>query len=314
LALQPDIGALQGVLTEEQWATFAGLWIENEPTYRVVAAFTSPGEETIRKYVAGTPLATVVETAGASYTLKELRDAQTKADAIANAVGVRHHTGIDVINNHAELYVLDAAGFASSARREALELPSQVRVVEVPKLATPVADIYGGLHLDRAGGQAECTSGFSVQITETTKGVTTAGHCWNDLFYNGTAITFEGGTTGGVYDLQWHSTPGFTVHNWIWDGTYTRYIFDKKFRANQTVGETVCKYGRTTGGGCGSILQTDFDGVNVATNISVQGGDSGGPFFMNNVAYGTTISSWGNNSVYGPVDHIYGFGLSVLTN
>ena len=65
-------------------------------------------------------------------------------------------------------------------------------------------------------------------------------------------------------------------------------------------------YGDTSGGNCGEILNTTFDLVNIETYISVASGDSGGPFFWNNTAFGTTISSAGSNSVYGPVDHIKG--------
>ena len=54
-----------------------------------------------------------------------------------------------------------------------------------------------------------------------------------------------------------------------------------------------------------------FDLVNVETDIVVDHGDSGGPFFWNNTALGTTISKVKKDgsivgSVYGPVDQING--------
>lgn len=150
--------------------------------------------------------------------------------------------------------------------------------------------------------------------------MTTAGHCQNTQYYNGVLLPFMGGTTGGVYDIQWHrADQAFTVRNLIWDGTYNRYIFGVKFRASQTVGEWVCKYGKSTHYDCGTIATTSQDGVNVRVdNVIVDSGDSGGPWFWNNIAYGTTIAycqltNGTPCSIYGPVDHIYNIlGLTIL--
>ena len=175
-------------------------------------------------------------------------------------------------------------------------------MVQVASLSNPTADIFGGKAL------SECTSGFSV-TDGTSEGVTTAGHCENALTYNGTSLDFESGTPDlapGPYDIQWHSTTSFTVRNLVYDGTNNRYIYDEELRADQYVGQNVCMYGDTSGGNCGEILSTTFDLVNIETDISVEGGDSGGPFFWNNTAFGTTILSVGSNSVYGPVDQIHG--------
>lgn len=123
----------------------------------------------------------------------------------------------------------------------------------------------------------------------------------------GFALVYRWGPSSGVYDIQWHSTqPTQNVVNEIDIGTWgIRSITGRKWRGNQIVGEWVCKYGRTTGPGCGSIVDTYFDGVNVRANVVVDYGDSGGPWFAGNTAYGTTISMIGSQSVYGPVDHIY---------
>jgi hypothetical protein len=61
------------------------------------------------------------------------------------------------------------------------------------------------------------------------------------------------------------------------------------------VGATVCKYGRSTGYTCGEIINKDYCWPNAActyiqvsrfnTNL-VDGGDSGGPVYAGNDAYG----------------------------
>jgi hypothetical protein len=315
LQLQDDIGSLNAALAANEADTFAGLWIQHQPTYRVVVHFTRDGEAVIQPYIEHGPLAGMVEVRIAHATLNELEAARAQAAQIAHGLSIRASSGINVLKNRAELYVLDPTEFDVALREADLQLPANVKVIKVSELPKEVTDIFGGLAL------TTCTSGFSVKDSGGTKGITTAGHCSNDQWYNGVKLPFVSGTTGGVYDIQWHTAPGFTVRNLVFDGTYNRYIFSVKFRANQSVGEWVCKYGMTTGYACGTIATTSQDGVNVRVdNMTVQGGDSGGPWFWNNTAYGTTISSCtlGDGTpcaIYGPVDHIYNIlGLTVLTN
>ena len=130
------------------------------------------------------------------------------------------------------------------------------------------------------------------------------GHCQNSQAFDGRSLTYEGGTIGGTYDILWHSTTSLTVRNIVNDGTRDRFIYDEELWEDQYVGQSVCMYGRESGGNCGEILSTTFDLVNVQTDISVLGGDSGGPFFWSDKAFGTTISMFGSDSIYGPVDHI----------
>lgn len=262
--------------------------------------FTRDGEETIRPYIENGPLAGLVEVRIASATLKELEAARAQAVQIADKLGIRVNSGINVLENRAELYVLDLMHFNAALQKAHIRLPAHVEVIQVKELAKEVTDVGGGLAL------RTCTSGFSVIYYPTgAKGITTAGHCSDYQTYNGTVLPYQWGTTGGIYDVQWHTAPGFGVRNWVWDGSGTRYIFDKRFRSSQAVGQLVCKYGMTTGYACGYIADTAFDGVNIrVANTPVQGGDSGGPWFLGNTAYGTTISAFGNDAIYGPVDHI----------
>ena len=308
LQLQDAIGGLGAALVEKEEDTFAGLWIQHQPEYRVIAQFARNGEATIRPYSENGPLAGIVEVRTASITLNELETARAQASQVTQELGIRANSGINVFENRAELYVLAPVQLDDALRKADLQLPANVEVIKVDELPKEVTDIFGGKAL------RTCTSGFSVRNAGGTKGITTAGHCDNWQTYNGTNLPFQSGTTGGIYDIQWHTAPGFTVRNLVFDGTYNRYIYGVKFRSSQSVGEWVCKYGKTTGYACGTIVDKQFDGVNVRVNTGVQEGDSGGPWFWNNTAYGTTISALGSDSIYGPVDHIYNIlGLTVLT-
>lgn len=317
LYLQKEIGELNKKLFENEGDTFAGLWIQHKPYYRIMISFTHDGEATLRSYVWNTSLADIVELHEATVTLRDLETVRFEAAHIANELGIPASSAISVSTNRAELYVLNSRTFEEELAKARIQLPNYVEVIEFTELPRKVADILGGKAL------TSCTSGFSVLDSSSgIRGVTTAGHCSNSQSYNGVNLPFMSGTpdTGGIYDIQWHrGDHAFTVRNLIWDGTYNRYIHDVKFRSSQSMGEWVCKYGKTTGYACGTIATTSQDGVNVRVDyMTVQGGDSGGPWFWNNTAYGTTISTCSLSdgtpcAIYGPVDQIYNIlGLVVL--
>lgn len=311
LKLQDSIGNLEATLAEKEAAIYAGLWVQHQPDFRIIVRLTKTGKSALTPYLTDLSLGKLIETREATFTIKELESARAQAADVAAKLRIRFSSGINLNENTAELYILDEEQLAAAMHNANAELPAGVRVVRVDELPQDVVDIYGGLPITL------CTSGFSVRKASTgDKGITTAGHCQDVQNWNGYTLTWMGGTTGGVYDIQWNlAAYPLSARNLVWTGTYAQAIYFVKFRASQYVGEYVCKYGRTTGLGCGFIQDKNFDGVNVRVNVNVAGGDSGGPWFQNNVAYGTTISAYGNQAIYGPVDHIYNvLGVSILTN
>jgi len=169
----------------------------------------------------------------------------------------------------------------------------------------------------------QTSSGFSVKNSSGTKGITTAGHCDNSLSYEGTNLPFQGSLLGGSYDVQWHTAPGFTVRNLMYDGTNNRYVYSTKHRDDQELNEFVCKYGKITGFTCGYIIDKSFDpGPDyIATFIRIhrdgvnlsEGGDSGGPWFSGNTAYGIHTHGIGDDAAYMAVNYISDLGVTVLT-
>src|SRR4051812_27091615 len=51
LQLQDSAGGLESILTEKKPESFAGLWIQHSPDFRIIVQLTSGGIETIRPYV-----------------------------------------------------------------------------------------------------------------------------------------------------------------------------------------------------------------------------------------------------------------------
>ena len=253
-----------------------------------------------------------MEVRSADLSQATLIESQHSAVRIADDLGIDNDSSVDIRNNQVEFNVVDKADFHLKLDSRGLSLPTGISVIQVESLSRPTADIFGGKTLTHQG-DPYCTSGYSV-TDGTNEGVTTAGHCdKTPISYDGTTLTWESGTHQPPYDIQWFSTTSFTVRNLVYDGTNNRYIYDEELRADQYVGQNVCMYGITSGGNCGEILTTTFDLVNVETDIVVADGDSGGPFFWNNTAFGTTISVVEEivggspvpvGSVYGPVDQI----------
>lgn len=314
LLLQSEISELNLQLAEKEPYTYGGLWIQHKPDFRVIVLFTHDGETIIRQYIQNGPLTDLVYVITGQSTLIDLENTRKQASEITRKSGISFSSAINIPNNQAEIYVQDPDLLTKSLLISNAKLPDNLAVIKFKELSRPVTEIWGGEEL------TTCTSGFAVMGPGGIKGVTTAGHCQDTQAFNGVNLPFMSGTVGGLFDIQWHrADQDFTVRNLIWDGTYARFIFDVKFRASQSVGEFVCKFGKTSGYACGTIATTSQDGVNVRVDqIVVQGGDSGGPWFWNNTAYGTTISACLLNdntpcAIYGPVDQIYNIlGLVVL--
>ncbi|MGQ0669973.1 MAG: hypothetical protein ACT4PO_09930 [Actinomycetota bacterium] len=321
-ALQDAAGDLDAELAEKEPATFGGLWIEHEPAFRVIVLFTSGGNATLAPYVQGTDMAKVVEVREARRTLTQLQADQAAVSSLAPA-GVDFATSISVFENRVEIQTASPDAYQAFTGL-ASQLPESAVVVQVEDLPSPVADIYGGLPLSNG-----CTTGFSLEQTNgSLEGVTTAGHCSNATSYNGTNLPWQAGQQSGSADAQWHTTPRLGDPNLINDGSGTRTITARTSRTNQAVGTIVCKFGRTTGYGCGTLWDKSYMPGTFCVNPAnatwmlvnpvpagpdlAEVGDSGGPVFVGNTAYGTINCQIGLASmIYMAQNYLSNIGVRV---
>lgn len=315
-------------LTAAERATFGGLYIDQGPKFRVVAKFTRDPAAAVRRNNPEPELAGDLEAVAAERTLAELQETQMRVYEAITRLGVRGESGIDIPAGRVKMYVLDQGPIQQAVSAGTLQIPDFVDVIKVNQLSRREVNMVAGLTLNGTGGPA-CTSGFTVRNSAGTRGVLTAGHCPNTLSYNGTNLPFQAErfTVGTKYDFQWHTAPGFTVVNQMYEGLSTnRTITSTTPLASQTVGGYVCKYGMTTGYTCGDIADKNYilDGsggfvrVHHPSNSDLsQGGDSGGPWFLSNSAYGVHTASAdavnSNDAVYQPIDYISVLSLTVLT-
>lgn len=325
LELQAEIGALDAQLTAAEPATYAGLWQQNTPTFGLVARFTQDGPATLKKYVDGTDLASIATAAPAAYSLERLASDFEAVRKVAHSTG--YDASINVFQNRIDLLASETADQAGLARAQ---LPPSVVVDSTPRIARPATDIYGGL------GISSCTSGFGVSDKYGSRGIVTAGHCPDSQSYNGNNLPFQRQAFIGSNDEQFHTVGFLAVKNLIFDPTngypYTRPITSRVYRASQPLNGLVCKYGVTTGYTCGVLVSKTLQPSYVPNAnatfmwVSANGGpdmvnpgDSGGPVFINNSAYGIVSGEYGFpwcmcDLIYTALDYVEsGVSVTVLT-
>ncbi|MCZ7671808.1 MAG: hypothetical protein M5U34_34100 [Chloroflexi bacterium] len=126
------ISALQSQLQTHEADTFAGLWLQHEPAYRVVVAFTRDGEETIQKYVApDSQLAELIEIRPVEFTYAQLQADQQAVLRILDGTALSVGVGIMVMDNRVAVDVADRAAFDAALAAADTTLPESVVVTTV---------------------------------------------------------------------------------------------------------------------------------------------------------------------------------------
>jgi hypothetical protein len=131
LNLQDEFGGLNALLQSKESQTFSGSWIQHEPDYRLVVAFTQDGEQTIQPYLEGKSWADLVEIMTFSHSLAELKTAQQQAMKIANTLNIPITSGIVVRENRVNVVVGNPELFLEEVHAAGLELPEPVEVVAI---------------------------------------------------------------------------------------------------------------------------------------------------------------------------------------
>ncbi|MEM9597097.1 MAG: PKD domain-containing protein [Acidobacteriota bacterium] len=329
LHLQRLAGDLDARLAKEAADTYAGLWIDNGETFSVVVRTTAPAGRDLTMDLLddknALALAPFIEVQTAQWTLAELEDARVAAHHMVRELGFEVDSDIDIKTNRVEIYTVEPQGVGRSLGGSGLQLPMAVEVVGVDALASTE-------QLVLEGGQAltTCTGGFTVRRNSTGEvGISTAAHCGNTQRAFGTVLPFRAEDQQGNQDVQWHSSCGiFDVSNRFNSGIGMRAVVGTRSRTQQAVGSLVCKWGMTSGRTCGTIQSRNYAPSYVtsasstfirvdggATNLS-DPGDSGGPWFVEDRAYGIHSGQPGgdaNDALYMPINYISSLGVSVLT-
>jgi hypothetical protein len=343
LELQTSFPDLEPALEKNDPNTFGGVWIQHEPEYKIIVAFTDECEKKIKKYDDYIPkeVSPYIETKLVERSLLDLRGDQSQMVDSFREVGIKTDSWVDVIENRVVVYIeKDQKSFLDNAINTGIiKMPSKVKIAEVEELTHPTTDIYGGLTLDSIPYiWHACTSGFAVEDNSSNDvGIITAGHCTDSLYYSPYSLTHEDEEYWGNYDVQWHTVSQYlTVTPEIQINEYgsTQTIYGQINRGSQTIGSFFGKYGFVTHFTCGQLQSKTWCPSDSVPNAQptwmlvnnyfdyddlVALGDSGGPWFNNGYALGIThgagTDDYGNQyAVYMAIDYISGVGVSLMTD
>jgi hypothetical protein len=153
LSLQDSPGELGALLEANEADTFAGMWIQHEPEYAFVFAFTENGEQTLQPYISGTEFEDIVQIVTHTHTLARLRQDQAMATAAIQELGISGGISVDVINNQVEVSVANADLFAEALSEAGLALPDTAIVESFDPENLPDT-LHGGVDtIEAADGQ-----------------------------------------------------------------------------------------------------------------------------------------------------------------
>lgn len=169
----------------------------------------------------------------------------------------------------------------------------------------------------RGGGQivtttnGNCTTGFNV-INESfptdpnSRRTTTAAHCGT----SGTATYYNHSAQGGSTTSQWAGrfSTRYDIGSWTrgalaltrtfyYNTNQARYVYSTGL--SPAVGQNICRYGASSdNANCANIQTTDYAnsanaGIIIMDRATMIPGDSGGPWYKGNVAWGLTIGNCG---------------------
>jgi hypothetical protein len=127
---------METVLEREEPETFAGLWIQHEPTFCIVIAFTRRGEEAVKKYVAAN-LTAYVEVRTVKYSMADLWQARNQVEAFLRQESIPFESAIYVFDNIVEINVIDRTEIDAANQDGRLIIPECVRINIVEGFAVP---------------------------------------------------------------------------------------------------------------------------------------------------------------------------------
>ncbi len=318
LALQEEMRVIYREI--QTLETFAGLWLEHDPTFKVVVQFTERGQEALHSYPMSDALMDVVDIRHVAVSLRELEEIQATTWELVQEFSSEANQRVNVKTNRVELRLANIENLRTFLANKQVLLSKYVVLIEQYAHVSNTADIHGGLKLNSTGLTNFSTSGFSVMSESTGSiGLTTTGHSPDTKDYLGVNLPFVAGTDSGNYDIQWHLPATYTVKPFIFDGSNNLLVIDLRPYNDQMIGETVCKYGQTTGYGCGTIISKIVNGLlrilvdNTMEDLA-EVGDSGGPWFSGNTAYGTQLGQiqGTNQATYMPINFVDILNLCIL--
>jgi streptogrisin C len=288
----------------------AGIAIEHEPDYRILVSLT--GSKPVPDQIvqaAGIAVPIVFRTGAPATRARILKAIEKKADRIRSAVPEARGMGADprtgelvvMLSESDKAYDLPAI---AAQIADVAGVPARVELIERPEANLSVeggARVVGNDAV--TGRRSVCTVGFVVN-DGTRSGIVTAAHCPDVLTYTDpdgqkSELPFVGQWGWSFQDVQVNlAEAGEPLFYADAKKSVARIPAAQRARAGTRAGDFVCHRGERTGYSCGEVELTDYappgdlcggpcapDWVTVR-GADCGGGDSGGPVFSGDVAFG----------------------------
>jgi hypothetical protein len=326
-----ELRAVKARIQQAHGGRLAGISTQHSPSLQVSVLLTGDVAVPAESVTAGEMTVPIVYRTGARSTIQQLRAALKQHQAAMRTLlpGVQ---GIGISTKTGELVVIvnatgvaATAAMAKDAELETLTgVPIRIRTLDGVDINM---DVRGGSRL------TDCTSGFVVKNTSGTTGVATAAHCANVANYynpNGSSIPLTM-VAGSEY---FNASQDVQIHTSAYIERAEFYVDTAKTLVRRPVGslaldatwegDGACHTGETTGATCSLVEYVYFtpspdkcgpggycaDTYVAVTGPNCQRGDSGGPVYELDLAYGLlkggSVSSTGvcNYYYYMPMDFL----------
>jgi streptogrisin C len=300
-------------LRREFGGRVAGIYTVLSPDYKIVVRLKGQGAPNRRMLKLADGDVPIEFETGAQHSVDELVAAYEKNFAAVQALFPTLQ-GLGTDEKTGEIVVIVAAqGSAAETvrgkRDDLFRLLGHPVKIDVVANETTDSDVRGGSKITSSAGGA-CTSGFTVKNAAGTTGITTSAHCEGINTYfnpNGTTIALA---HSGVeikdadQDVEIH-TSGYIERAQFYadSATVPRSLTGSRLQTSTAIGNQVCHRGTTTGYSCGLVSATNYkpsyvgacgavtcDSVWVKVdgdaNTACSKGDSGGPVFASQTAFG----------------------------
>lgn len=317
LQAQQDSVSATDRLQERFKERLAGISIEHEPEYRIIVLLIGDDpvpDETIRAAKMNVP---VIFRTGAKATRQQVIAAMrsyqpTLRTKFSRERGMGHDPRTGKLAVYLNVREVNKAGLTTrdgiEAIRRSIEVDTGVPVsIKLTDAYSANTAIAGGARVEgvaHTGRRGSCTTAFVVTDGLKTA-MSTAAHCPDELTYHDpqggqTLLSFVNGWGWGYQDVQINASP-VPLEPLFYanpkDGSL-RTLETWRNRTSTRAGDYVCHYGIKTGYSCAEVEMIDFApprdlcaGPCQPEWITVAGpkcgsGDSGGPVFNGNVAFG----------------------------
>jgi hypothetical protein len=306
-AISDRFGRIQEQVASDRPGLYAGAELSEVPDGAPTLYIKGAADEFVWRLIdaAGFPIRVID---GRPFSWRELEDRSIRLNRQLASLGFRDIvTSFDESTSAVEAIVTRGPALAAVRADQVLaklpaEFRSGVRLELVDEDVATDEHAYGGMWV-RDDGVNECTSGWSVTDGVTT-GVTTAGHCdgINQIVEPGVgalALVSQGEHRGQWGDVEWKTSTHIEPDDFYASANDIRDVASVEPRANITVGEAICVYGRSSNSrDCShTVFRTSISCTNsgvfndrlVAMNAknTTIGGDSGGGWSFNFTAYGS---------------------------